>query len=134
MLSTFYFLYQTVLNISKTIRISLKTRILLLIGIVPLGFALEYILASLFNYFRYSETIFNNGYAINGIDIKHLFAFILIIGTYVFQISERRSIKRDFSLNFTFLWLSFSCLFVSCLLYTSPSPRDATLSRMPSSA
>ena len=25
-------------------------------------------------------------------------------------------------------------LYVSCLLYTSPSPRDATLSRMPSSA
>ena len=25
-------------------------------------------------------------------------------------------------------------LFFSCLLYTSPSPRDATLSRMPSSA
>ena len=25
-------------------------------------------------------------------------------------------------------------LFVGCLLYTSPSPRDATLSRMPSSA
>ena len=24
--------------------------------------------------------------------------------------------------------------FLSCLLYTSPSPRDATLSRMPSSA
>ena len=24
--------------------------------------------------------------------------------------------------------------FVACLLYTSPSPRDATLSRMPSSA
>ena len=27
-----------------------------------------------------------------------------------------------------------SNLFKSCLLYTSPSPRDATLSRMPSSA
>ena len=27
-----------------------------------------------------------------------------------------------------------SCLFYPCLLYTSPSPRDATLSRMPSSA
>ena len=27
-----------------------------------------------------------------------------------------------------------SCGFDSCLLYTSPSPRDATLSRMPSSA
>ena len=25
-------------------------------------------------------------------------------------------------------------LYVTCLLYTSPSPRDATLSRMPSSA
>ena len=28
----------------------------------------------------------------------------------------------------------FHSLFSSCLLYTSPSPRDATLSRMPSSA
>ena len=28
----------------------------------------------------------------------------------------------------------FAALFVFCLLYTSPSPRDATLSRMPSSA
>ena len=27
-----------------------------------------------------------------------------------------------------------SSLFINCLLYTSPSPRDATLSRMPSSA
>ena len=25
-------------------------------------------------------------------------------------------------------------LYIACLLYTSPSPRDATLSRMPSSA
>ena len=28
----------------------------------------------------------------------------------------------------------FDLLFKVCLLYTSPSPRDATLSRMPSSA
>ena len=28
----------------------------------------------------------------------------------------------------------FSCFYIICLLYTSPSPRDATLSRMPSSA
>ena len=27
-----------------------------------------------------------------------------------------------------------AALFAGCLLYTSPSPRDATLSRMPSSA
>ena len=31
----------------------------------------------------------------------------------------------------TFTLTSFTC---TCLLYTSPSPRDATLSRMPSSA
>ena len=34
-------------------------------------------------------------------------------------------------------WLSTqerNALFLACLLYTSPSPRDATLSRMPSSA
>ena len=29
---------------------------------------------------------------------------------------------------------SYSQQIVTCLLYTSPSPRDATLSRMPSSA
>ena len=29
---------------------------------------------------------------------------------------------------------SMESIFYSCLLYTSPSPRDATLSRMPSSA
>ena len=28
----------------------------------------------------------------------------------------------------------FFTILVTCLLYTSPSPRDATLSRMPSSA
>ena len=28
----------------------------------------------------------------------------------------------------------YGALFMLCLLYTSPSPRDATLSRMPSSA
>ena len=32
------------------------------------------------------------------------------------------------------LYVSYRVRFRSCLLYTSPSPRDATLSRMPSSA
>ena len=30
--------------------------------------------------------------------------------------------------------LNFTAQYITCLLYTSPSPRDATLSRMPSSA
>ena len=34
----------------------------------------------------------------------------------------------------TRIYTWFMELFVDCLLYTSPSPRDATLSRMPSSA
>ena len=32
------------------------------------------------------------------------------------------------------LFVVFSSILYTCLLYTSPSPRDATLSRMPSSA
>ena len=32
------------------------------------------------------------------------------------------------------LWIGAAPLHLGCLLYTSPSPRDATLSRMPSSA
>ena len=37
-----------------------------------------------------------------------------------------------FSFNQSFLSKNRLC--ITCLLYTSPSPRDATLSRMPSSA
>ena len=33
----------------------------------------------------------------------------------------------------TMFWLTCP-MYINCLLYTSPSPRDATLSRMPSSA
>ena len=32
------------------------------------------------------------------------------------------------------IWLMFIALSLTCLLYTSPSPRDGLLSRMPSSA
>ncbi len=39
-----------------------------------------------------------------------------------------------FLINNATLVLLFSILTIACLLYTSPSPRDATLSRMPSSA
>ena len=36
--------------------------------------------------------------------------------------------------QFSFIDKEYRMSFMSCLLYTSPSPRDATLSRMPSSA
>ena len=38
------------------------------------------------------------------------------------------------SLLFGFLFLRQLEAFITCLLYTSPSPRDRTRSRMPSSA
>ena len=42
------------------------------------------------------------------------------------------------NLDFTPLWITMktgvAATFVSCLLYTSPSPRDVEESRMPSSA
>ena len=40
----------------------------------------------------------------------------------------------DHPLSPTFRLFKSRGVFVTCLLYTSPSPRDATLSRMPSSA
>ena len=38
------------------------------------------------------------------------------------------------NVDYQLIVLSFSPYLRTCLLYTSPSPRDATLSRMPSSA
>ena len=42
--------------------------------------------------------------------------------------------QGDFAQQGGEFFFSADALDVSCLLYTSPSPRDATLSRMPSSA
>ena len=47
-----------------------------------------------------------------------------VMNSYYYAYRDRRQKKRDFRK----LWIT------RCLLYTSPSPRDATLSRMPSSA
>ena len=43
--------------------------------------------------------------------------------------------KITYALGFGFLfWCLFMGAVITCLLYTSPSPRDGLLSRMPSSA
>ena len=44
------------------------------------------------------------------------------------------ALSNKFFLIFIIAWISLSLLFRFCLLYTSPSPRDAESSRMPSSA
>ena len=56
------------------------------------------------------------------------------------KVSTRWSAGAWFGMIASFLIVSFYCVVAAwvlnyfCLLYTSPSPRDATLSRMPSSA
>ena len=70
---------------------------------------------------------------------------VLPLGTtvnWVFNAQHTESIDMKFSDNKDFLsaerfsdnLFSYKKRALSCLLYTSPSPRDATLSRMPSSA
>ena len=49
---------------------------------------------------------------------------------YLFSIKRQKLVSDNSYDNF----FAFPAEFVICLLYTSPSPRDATLSRMPSSA
>ena len=49
---------------------------------------------------------------------------------YAAKVLNRKGGYNDLLMNMVIA----SCLHYGCLLYTSPSPRDATLSRMPSSA
>ena len=57
-------------------------------------------------------------------------------GDYIVYSSSRTDIKRQLKKNTSkgFSESPNNQLYITCLLYTSPSPRDATLSRMPSSA
>ena len=52
------------------------------------------------------------------------------LSNYGLQLREKQKIKFMYGL----LEKQFRLTFKSCLLYTSPSPRDRTRSRMPSSA
>ena len=49
---------------------------------------------------------------------------VILLSIFIFFITKRNLVYPTV----------FSAIIMSCLLYTSPSPRDATLSRMPSSA
>ena len=48
-----------------------------------------------------------------------------------FDVDKKDSVYAG---DITYIWTQEGWLYLACLLYTSPSPRDATLSRMPSSA
>ena len=62
-----------------------------------------------------------------GIRVSFLFSFIIYS---MFQVNTTLTWYTLLPLPF----LSISIYYVSCLLYTSPSPRDKRQSRMPSSA
>ena len=47
---------------------------------------------------------------------------------------EECSTTDAFEMPMTYSMMNATAALIPCLLYTSPSPRDATLSRMPSSA
>ena len=58
------------------------------------------------------------------------------IGVYrdAIEMTELDSIKNEIMLSILNIQYADMNAYKTCLLYTSPSPRDATLSRMPSSA
>ena len=79
--------------------------------------------------------------------LKEAFNWMIFseIGDYLVKNSSHYNIEKYFSdsmkqnkaiimFNQTYLGYMFAHRHRACLLYTSPSPRDATLSRMPSSA
>ena len=58
-------------------------------------------------------------------ELQLLFGFLVALGVY--ELFELLHLKGG-------LGALLAGALIGCLLYTSPSPRDATLSRMPSSA
>ena len=65
-----------------------------------------------------------------------IIASALLVGVKTYQLpSWVKPVIDGLDLLITLIFLvEISIRFLGCLLYTSPSPRDATLSRMPSSA
>ena len=59
----------------------------------------------------------------------------MAVGMFLFSAVDALAKFLTDSLHpFQIVWIRQLGLVFGCLLYTSPSPRDATLSRMPSSA
>ena len=66
---------------------------------------------------------------------KGLGASLVVDNTFASPFLQRPlELGADISLSSTTKYINGHSDCLGCLLYTSPSPRDATLSRMPSSA
>ena len=64
---------------------------------------------------------------------RNVFAIIPLIILIIFS-KEDLKIFQNLDKKFIFICLIRGLCFTGCLLYTSPSPRDLSTSRMPSSA
>ena len=86
-----------------------------------------------------------NAIRIENLTIEHCGAMFTVHGPDNFTLVSALTFRESYNINLTQVRIDSSLgfgldanrvfgLFRVCLLYTSPSPRDATLSRMPSSA
>ena len=71
--------------------------------------------------------------AVTGMLVAGL-ALLSIAGVFYVLVNFSGLAPNDRTVIDALVALAFGASLISCLLYTSPSPRDATLSRMPSSA
>ena len=66
---------------------------------------------------------------------KRIFNVLLVANPYdAFMLEDDGRIDEKIFIEYMNLSLRYPPRFTHCLLYTSPSPRDWSLSRMPSSA
>ena len=85
-----------------------------------------------FGYFGY--LVANGWFDRRPLSILAAIAVVVLYGGLVFGVLPTQSFVSWEAHLFGLIAGVVSAWLMSCLLYTSPSPRDATLSRMPSSA
>jgi len=94
-------------------RLSFRTKLIV-------SFAVVIVLATVLGYFLIDSAVDR---AFSDFSVRTFRYRDVVLGRFLTDFYER-----------TGSWEGLARLFELCLLYTSPSPRDATLSRMPSSA
>ena len=86
------------------------------------------------------DTIIDREKNINRITLGLLGLAAIMVGLLIFGVKRKSEMNRELAISRDKALASekaksdFLAMMSHCLLYTSPSPRDATLSRMPSSA
>ena len=98
----------------------------MMIVICSISFVIAWIL---FGVYRVDKSIGAGAYIVKYIVLPMIVQAIAITICYFYMKHDEADIKHK---NYVVTGMIYVC--VGCLLYTSPSPRDGLLSRMPSSA